>query len=100
MVQPRSVCCRGDLVDMGVRQVAANAFGACTVGGYHRGSAMGLWLRRYDIGWSGEPWHFFRVPTREPVDGVLQPLLTFPSFEQWSTLSLYGAALLMAVVAP
>ncbi len=63
------------------------------------GSAMGLWLRRYDIGWSGEPWHFFRVPTREPVDGVLQPLLTFPSFEQWSTLSLYGAALLMAVVA-
>lgn len=63
------------------------------------GCAMGLWLRRYDVGWSGEPWHFFRVPTREPIDGVLQPLLTFPSFQQWATPSIYGAALLIAVVA-
>ena len=63
------------------------------------GSAIGIWLRRYDVGWSGEPWHFFRVPTREPIEGVLQPLLTFPSLQQWATPSIYGAALLIAVVA-
>lgn len=63
------------------------------------GCAMGIFLRRYDVGWSGEAWHFFRVPTREPVDGIVQPLLTFPSFQQWTSPSLYGAALLIAVVA-
>ena len=63
------------------------------------GCLLGMWLRRYDVGWSGEPWHFLRVPTREPVDGFVQPLLTFPSFKQWNSLSLYGAALLMATVA-
>ncbi len=63
------------------------------------GCAMGIGLRRYDVGWSVEPWHFFRVPTREPVDGVLQPLLTFPSLAQMATPSLYGSALLLAVVA-
>lgn len=63
------------------------------------GCAMGIWLRRYDVGWSVEPWHFFRVPTREPVDGIVPSLLTFPSFDQWLSPWLYGAALLIAVVA-
>jgi carbonic anhydrase len=62
------------------------------------GSFLAVWLRRYDVGWSVEAWHFFRVPTEEIRDGGLG-YFTFPSLEQWRNPNLYFAALLIAIVA-
>ena len=62
------------------------------------GCVLGVWLRRYDVGWSGEEWHFFRVPQpdlSQPIDAYF----TFPNVEQWQNPSIYFAALLIAVVA-
>lgn len=62
------------------------------------GTGIGMWLRRYDVGWSGEAWHFLRLPTPDPDTGAFS-LFTFPNFDQWRNPSIYLAAVIIAVVA-
>jgi len=62
------------------------------------GTGLGMWLRRYDVGWSGESWHFLRLPTPDTTARTLG-FVTFPNFDQWRNPSIYIAAVVIAVVA-
>lgn len=62
------------------------------------GSLLGIWLRRYDVGWSVESWHFFRVPELDLSEEAAS-IFTFPNFNQWRNPAIYFAAMLIAVVA-
>jgi carbonic anhydrase len=62
------------------------------------GSLLGLWLARFDIGWSVEPRHFFQVPIADPTDSSWT-YFRFPRWSQWTNPTVYLAGFAIAVVA-
>ncbi len=63
------------------------------------GCVLGSILRRYDVGWGVEDWHFLSVPEAGNEKDSTVSVFTLPDFGQWNNLSIYSAALVIAMVA-